>query len=226
MKKIMVVGSSGFVGNYIMKSIAKKNPQLLVVGMSRSGRAREEETHNLPNVSYVKGDCLEPESFRDHLSDVDGVIHCVGTLIEKRNNPKLTYDAMNRDAAINVAAELNDYAEERKEKRQFVYISSEKAPPFLDRYLTAKLEAEKYILEECPNLQGTMIRPGFIVDKDYRWWSVPLGYAVDLAWYMNEKICKPLPFANMTDFLFPAKSVKLSTVSHFAEEGVFGQLGD
>jgi hypothetical protein len=71
-----------------------------------------------------------------------------------------------------------------------------------------------------------MLRPGFIVDKDYRWWSVPLGYAVDLAWYMNEKICKPLPFSSMTDFLFPAKSVKLSTVSHFAEEGVFGQLGD
>ena len=28
------------------------------------------------------------------------------------------------------------------------------------------------------------------------------------------------------DFLFPARSVRLSTVAHFAEEGVLGKLGD
>jgi uncharacterized protein YbjT (DUF2867 family) len=54
----------------------------------------------------VQGDALNPESFKDHLKNVDGVIHCVGTLIEKRNNPKLSYDSMNRDTTINVAAEL------------------------------------------------------------------------------------------------------------------------
>jgi hypothetical protein len=42
---------------------------------------------------------------------VDGVVHCVGTLIEKRGNPKLSYNAMNRDTAINVAAELQGIAE-------------------------------------------------------------------------------------------------------------------
>lgn len=106
MKKVMVVGSSGFVGNYVLKTLAMKYPDLEVVGMSRSGLAREQETANLPNVTYVRGDCLDPDTFRDHLEDVDGVIHTVGTLIEKKNNPKLTYQAMNRDAAINVASEL------------------------------------------------------------------------------------------------------------------------
>ena len=67
MKKIMVVGSSGYVGNYMMKTLARKYPQVAVVGMSRSAKAREEETAKLPNVSYVKGDALEPESFRKHL---------------------------------------------------------------------------------------------------------------------------------------------------------------
>lgn len=107
----MVTGSSGYVGNYIMKTLARRYPEVIVVGMSRSGLPREEETAKLDNVEYVRGDCLDPESFREHLHDVDGVIHCVGTLIEKRNNPKLTYDAMNRDSAINVAAELQDIAE-------------------------------------------------------------------------------------------------------------------
>jgi hypothetical protein len=60
----------------------------------------------------------------------------------------------------------------------------------LDRYLTSKLEAEDYILRECPNLKSVMLRPGFIYDKEHRWWSIPLKYGVDLAWYMNEKIVK------------------------------------
>ena len=46
---------------------------------------------------------------------MDGVIHCVGTLIESRTDPKLSYDAMNRDAAINVAKELNQIAEQKGE---------------------------------------------------------------------------------------------------------------
>ena len=106
MKKILVVGSSGYVGNYMMKTLARRYPQVAVVGMSRSAQPREEETARLPNVSYVNGDALEPESFKQYLQDVDGVVHCVGTLIEKKNNPKLTYNAMNRDTVINVAAEL------------------------------------------------------------------------------------------------------------------------
>jgi uncharacterized protein YbjT (DUF2867 family) len=102
----MVVGSSGFVGNYMMFTLAKMYPHVQVVGMSRSGLPREDATARLPNVHYVKGDALNPESISKHLKDIDGVIHCVGTLIEKKNNPKLTYNAMNRDTAMNVAAEL------------------------------------------------------------------------------------------------------------------------
>ena len=114
MKKILVVGSSGFVGNHMMKTLAVKHPNIEIVGMSRSAKAREDFTENLDNVSYVKGDCLDPESFRHHLRDVDSVIHCVGTLVEKKNKPNLTYNAMNRDAAINMAAELDEIAHERK----------------------------------------------------------------------------------------------------------------
>lgn len=226
MKKIMVTGSSGYVGNYIIKTLARRHPDILVVGMSRSGQPREEETANLQNVEYVRGDCLEPDSFREHLRDVDGVIHCVGTLIEKRNNPKLSYDAMNRDSAINVAAELQEIAEQKKEHRTFVLLSSEKAPPFLDKYLTSKMEAEQYIMDECPNLNATVVRPGFIVNKAERWWSIPLSWVVDAGWWVGENVNKKMPFGTYLDFLYPAKSVQLSTVAHFSIEGARGNLGD
>ena len=225
-KKVLVVGSSGFVGNYMMYTLATRYPNIQVVGMSRTALPRDDATAKLPNVSYIKGDALNPDSFSKQIEDVDGVIHCVGTLIEKKNNPKLTYDAMNRDTAMNVAAELQEYAEKTGHNRNFVLISSEKAPPFLDRYLTSKLEAEEFILKECTNLNSVMLRPGFIYNKQYRWWSIPLKGFVDLAWWMNEKVAKQMPFGSYFDFLFPAKSIRLSTLTKFAIDGVMGDLKD
>ena len=123
---------------------------------------------------------------------------------------------MNRDAAVNMAKELNALASAER-KRNFVMLSSEKAPPFLSEYLTTKLEAENFIIEECENLNPVMLRPGFIVDKDSRSWSPPLGKLVDLAWFVGEKAVKPIPvLGSACDFLFPAKSIQLATVSHFA----------
>jgi len=63
--KVLITGSSGFVGNYILLNLAKRYPQLTVLGMSRSGKARTPEImKDYPNVEYVKGNCLEPDSFK------------------------------------------------------------------------------------------------------------------------------------------------------------------
>ena len=58
---------------------------------------------------------------------------------------------MNRDAAINVATELNSSANENS-KKTMVMLGSEKAPPFMQEYLTRKIEAETHMFEQCPNL--------------------------------------------------------------------------
>ena len=39
-KKVLVTGSSGYVGNYLLKSIARRNPAVQCIGMSRSGKVR------------------------------------------------------------------------------------------------------------------------------------------------------------------------------------------
>ena len=76
----------------------------------------------------MKGNCLNPSTFKDSLHDVDGIIHSVGAFFEDKSNPCLTYEAMNRDTAINMARELNELASE-DEQRKFVMISSSEAHP-------------------------------------------------------------------------------------------------
>ncbi len=145
-KKILVTGSSGYIANYIMLAMAKKYPAAQIVGMSRSGLARNPAIMgNYPNISYVKGNCLQPDTFKEILKDMDGCVHTVGALIESKSNPQLTYKAMNRDTVIHMAREL-DLTASGSGKKPFVMISSEKPPPFLPEYSSTKKEGEMYLL--------------------------------------------------------------------------------
>ena len=180
-KRVLVTGGNGYVGNYFIKTMALRYPDIEVVGMSRRGTPRSDDpvTKQLQNVSFIKGDCLKPESFKDSIQDVDAIIHTVGILFESKKDPQRTYAAVNRDAAINMAKVLNKSAEEQAVKKNFVMVGSEKAPPFLSAYLDTKLEAENYIINQCAHLHPTMLRPGFIVDKAHRSWSPIVGFLND-----------------------------------------------
>lgn len=102
-KKILVTGSSGYVANYIMHTLAKKYPKTTIIGMSRSGNIRcPELVDKYPNIEYHKGDCLENDTFNDLIKDVDGVVHTVGTMSDHDQ-----YKSMNRDTVVNMAIAVN-----------------------------------------------------------------------------------------------------------------------
>ena len=111
--------------------------------MSRSGAARNAKiSAGFSNVEYVKGNCLHPDSFNDTVQDVDAVVHTVGALVPHWA-PERDYKAMNRDSCINMARALNDTTSGAN--KNFVMISSAKAPPGLSEYITTKREAELYL---------------------------------------------------------------------------------
>ena len=171
----------------------------------------------------MAGDCLKPSTFQQALADVDAVVHCVGLLFETKG---LTYTAVNRDSCINMAYELNEYAKTAGKKRNFVMISSAKAPFFAPRYLSTKEEAEKYLLDECAYLQPTIIKPGVILNTEHRWWGVGVGAGNDAVWWLNETLIKtimPKKVTDATDFLIPARSTQLSTIEHFTLKGIKGE---
>jgi len=228
LKKVLVTGSSGYVGNYLLKNIALKNPTVQCVGMSRRGTPRkgEPKTATLKNVSYLEGDCLKPASFENELADVDAVVHTVGALFEING---MTYDAHNRDSCINMAYTLERFARESNERRNFVMISSAKAPFFAPRYLSSKVEAENYLLEKCKNLQPTIIKPGVVLNTEHRWWGGPVGMGNDLAWWLDKTLVKslaPQAVVDATDFLIPARSTQLTTIEHFVLAGIHGENPD
>ena len=101
------------------------------------------------------------------MEDADGLIHCVGSIVEDKNNPQLTFQALNRDSAINMAREMNQWATEEA-KRNFVFVSSSEAPPFKPNYLSTKREAEEFITTECPNLNVNILRPGYIWSNQWK----------------------------------------------------------
>ena len=68
MKKVLVTGSSGYVANFIMLKLSLRCPELAIIGMSRSGKARNPEVMGMyKNIEYVQGNCLQPETFKDVL---------------------------------------------------------------------------------------------------------------------------------------------------------------
>lgn len=105
-----------------------------------------------------------------------------------------------------------------------MFLSSAKPPLGLPAYLDTKIEAENFVREECKHLDLTSIRPGFIYNMEYRSWSIPLMYGCELLYQMNDKVVKHTPLASILDPVFTAKPTKLETVSHFAIEGVMGNL--
>jgi nucleoside-diphosphate-sugar epimerase len=226
MSSILVSGGSGYIGNYILKTSALKHSSVLHYAMSWRGilRKGDDVVSRLENVKAVKGDCLNEESYPEELGECGAVIHTVGTLIEGKNYEQ-SYDAMNRDSTIKLAQKFNEIAESKQKTLRFIFISSEKAPPFLSRYLTSKLEAEKFLTNECPNLALTIIRPGFVVNKEERSWSVPLAIPVNILYNLNDCIAKT-PLGKPLDFLFPAHTTKLETIAEIAMWGAQGDFGD
>ncbi|KAF7440728.1 hypothetical protein PC9H_001076 [Pleurotus ostreatus] len=84
MQHILVVGGNGFIGSAICKAALSRGMQ--VTSVSSSGRPYQTPKGHSPawtsKVQWRKGDALNPDTFVDILSEVNGVVHTLGTLLE------------------------------------------------------------------------------------------------------------------------------------------------
>ena len=223
-KAILVTGGSGYVGSFILKTLAARFPNYTLFSISRSGNVRDSAVGKITQLKTLKGNCLEPSTFEDVLKECDGVIHSVGTLVgQGKGSDPGSQQSLNRDSCIRVA-ELFDRLSTQEQRKRFVMISSEKGPPFIDDYIMYKREAENFLINDLKNVSCTIVRPGFITSVSERAWSIPLKFGVDLAYLMNDKVFKNLPGGGMLDYFTPARSISLDTVADAAIQAVNGDV--
>ena len=67
-----VTGATGLLGNNLVRALLKEDIQ--VTALVRSEEKARKQFGDLP-IQIVKGDILEPESYRDYLADCDSLFH-------------------------------------------------------------------------------------------------------------------------------------------------------
>ena len=215
MKKVLVLGGSGFVGKAICRELLNIGAE--VYSISRSGKP-----HGLPEelkgINWVKGNALDPQTY-SQLNKIDTLIHSIGILTEPKPTSSndhfpVTFEAEIRDtlkvaleAASTYGAPLN----------RIGYISAADfgviSRMLLSKYMICKREAETILLEQSvPPVPTGIVRPGFMYGRD-RIPTVPFSYVYSLATLLT---------AGMFPKALDVNSVAKALITALADEALTG----
>src|SRR6476661_5358137 len=149
-KLVALTGATGFIGQYLLKELAKRGYRLRVL-------LRRPTVLPGGCASAVIGDLAKPYNMTEALADVDAVIHTAGLAQAMSGVPEDDYRVINTEATINLAR-----AARRAGAKRFIFLSSIRAqcgptadtvltealePSPTDAYGRSKLEAERGLAE-------------------------------------------------------------------------------
>lgn len=160
MKKIVVIGGNGYVGQQVVKAALRAGSD--VVSISRSGApvdftADASSGVTGGSISWEKGDITDTQSgWQELLKGADGVVSCLGAFGSNEFMEKVNGDA--NIAAIGAALSTG------VPKFVFVSTAENNLPDFvLKGYFHGKRRAEQALLDAFPAVgAGLVLRPGFI----------------------------------------------------------------
>jgi NADH dehydrogenase len=149
--KVVVTGGNGFIGLEICKTAVSQGFD--VISISRRGYPDHKEAW-MSGVNWVSANIFNTDRWTGYLTGADAVIHTIGILREKPDH-NITFERLNGESVIVAAS-----AAYTAQVPVFVMISASDAPPILKRYITAKREAESYLLEQ--KIRAVIMRPGLV----------------------------------------------------------------
>lgn len=191
-KSVAVFGGTGLLGSKICEIGCEFGYN--VTSFSRSiDKINIRENTWMEKVKWKSANIFKPESYSKELKQFDIVIHSIGILFEnlnykefindeinlmnikksiefvqnlnKNHNNIISYKTYNRDSALILANEFLNQKKHLTKKPTFVYISAEKAPPFVpSNYIISKRDAE-FQLQNIEGLRTLIFRPGFMFDS-------------------------------------------------------------
>lgn len=226
-KNITILGGSGYVGNRCMKTLLKNYKDIKINIVARN--IPENKKISDGRVTYIKGDALNPEEFKEILKSSTGIIHSIGTLITGDSEK---YNTINKQTCIRPAKVISDLYSNGSinHKVNFVYISAERGLPFplslkFGGYIQSKREAEKILCDEkMLGINPVILHPGFVKDTQDRIWSVPLFYGVNLVNFAEKNILSKIAPTLGKSLELPAAGIELECLARYAAAGAAGDL--
>jgi dihydroflavonol-4-reductase len=130
MTKYFITGGFGFLGQYIVQAIHDFDSQGELQVLTRTERKTFLNLEKLERVKWVRGELTQPESFVEHLKDVDTVIHNAAMVSFIKADAQKVYDA-NVIGTRNLARAAREAG-----CKNFIFISSISAVEFRPPQIT------------------------------------------------------------------------------------------
>jgi nucleoside-diphosphate-sugar epimerase len=126
---IALTGSTGFIGNFLLRELPKRGYRLRVL-------LRRPSAIPMECASAVVGDLARPQNMAAALADVHAVIHSAGLAHAMSGVPEDDYRTLNTEATLGLAR-----AAQRAGVKRFLFLSSIRAQsgPSADQVLTETL---------------------------------------------------------------------------------------
>jgi len=160
---ILIVGSTGFLGNAVTKKLAAGQPVTALVRDADSDKARALQA---AGARLVTGDLKDRASLEKALAGVDTVICTASSTLSRREGDSLdTVDNKGVQTLIDVA--------ERKGARRFIFVSFSRNITVDAPLARFKRAAEKRL--ESSKLDYTILLPTYLADV---WLTPAVGFDV------------------------------------------------
>ena len=153
-KRICVIGGTGFVGRHIARQLVERGYDVRVLTRDRE---RAKHLLVLPSVDVVVANVHDPAELARQFSKMEAVINLVGILHEGRKN---SFD----NAHVQLTQKILDACQRANVKRLLHMSALATAPDAPSAYLRSKAEAEKRVLafQQAGFGEATIFRPSVI----------------------------------------------------------------
>ncbi|AZZ61014.1 NAD(P)H-binding protein [Oenococcus sp. UCMA 16435] len=154
--KIVVFGGSGFIGQKVLEILEEKGHQ--IISVSRHGRPSNLTQNWADKITWVSSDILKDHEWQKYINGTDWLIDLIGILFENRKK-NITYDQF----IVQPVREITNFLKTNKSKSKLLFISANKGPFILKKYMQAKYLAEKIIQKQ--NKENLIVYPGLVFDS-------------------------------------------------------------
>ena len=158
-KKIAILGGTGFVGQSLCNRLSKDGYKLKVP--TRNREYNRDNLILLPNLELIETDIHNSDDLKELLIDCDAVINLVGILNEKRNNGKV-FRKVHVELVKNLTSICKVHGIRRILQISALGADAKNGKSF---YLKTKGEAEKLLRSNSVGIKTTILKPSVIFGK-------------------------------------------------------------